>query len=579
MPTKAVSSVVETPHVDVGEMLVTAIAEGGIDHLFFTSGTELAFYQEAIAKRRAHGLPAPRLILMTHEYPCLNAALGYAAVSGKPAVTSAHVDVGTLHHGGAIHTAWRSGLPVLMTAGAPPTSMRPSVVGGRNAPHFWLQDTLDQNVIVRPYTKWDHRLQSQDHPGLVISRALQIATTQPCGPVYLSMPREVLRMAAPTEPYPSRDQLCVPLPAGPNPAAIKDLAKRIVAAKNPLVVSGCGINPLAITALVALCERLALPVVQPASIAYMGFPFGHDLYQSTRTVSDADVVLSIAADVPWMPSSGPGPDAYVAVIDSDPVKAAIPTYEFCASQRITSDPLLAIQALHVEVELLLAGVDTKVIEARRQKWTEASTSRREALAKEAKSHAQGSPIHSNWLSFCIAELLDDNAIVMDDTTHNKITPYLTLSRPGSYFHNPGSSGGWAPGAALGAKLAAPERDVVAVSGDGFYLYSNAAAAIWSAAKYNAPYLTIVYQNRSYTTGTIALDQTYPGGYAAKTGYEGGYLEPAVDFGKEAESVGGYGETVRDAAELPAALLRGLARVRAGQPAVISVWLERLISAD
>jgi acetolactate synthase-1/2/3 large subunit len=565
--------------IDVGEMLVAAMAEGGIDHLFFTSGTELAFYQEAIAKRRAHGLPAPRLILMTHEYPCLNAALGYAAVTGRPAVTSAHVDVGTLHHGGAIHTAWRSGLPVLMTAGAPPTSMRASVPGGRNAPHFWLQDTLDQNVIVRPYTKWDHRLQSQDHPGLVVSRALQIASTQPCGPVYLSMPREVLRMAAPNEAYPSRDQLCVPRPAGPDPLAIKDLARRLVAAGNPIVVSGCGINPAAITALVELCESLALPVVQPASISYMGFPFGHDLYQSTRSLADADLVLSIAAEVPWMPASGPSRDAYVAVIDSDPIKVAIPMYEFYASQRITSDPLLAIQALTTEVERLQTEDDTKRIQARAQKWAESSRSRRNAVAEEARSHAQASPIHSNWLSHCIAELVDDNAIVMDDTTHNKITPFLKLSRPGSYFHNPGSCGGWAPGAALGAKLAAPKRDVVAVTGDGFYLYANAASAIWSAAKYNAPYLTVVYQNRSYTTGTIALDQTYPGGYAAQSGYEGGYLEPAVDFGKEAEAAGGYGETVRDPADLPAALRRGLDRVRGGQPAVISVWLERLISND
>src|SRR5260370_31884721 len=104
---------------DVGEAIVAALAHGGVDHLFFTSGTELAFYQEAIAKAHALGRPALRLITMTHEYVALNAALGYAAVAGKPAVTSAHVDVGTHHHCSPLPTAWRSGLPVLMPSGQP----------------------------------------------------------------------------------------------------------------------------------------------------------------------------------------------------------------------------------------------------------------------------------------------------------------------------------------------------------------------------------------------------------------------------------------------------------------------------
>src|ERR1700744_2663965 len=113
---------IEVEVADVGEAIVAALGHGGVDHLFFWSGTELAFYQEAIAKAHALGRPAPRLVTMTHEYVALNAALGYAAGSGKVGGTSAHVDVGTQHHGGALHTAWHAGLPILMTAGAPATS-------------------------------------------------------------------------------------------------------------------------------------------------------------------------------------------------------------------------------------------------------------------------------------------------------------------------------------------------------------------------------------------------------------------------------------------------------------------------
>ena len=579
MQDRAKPAASEASCTDYGEMLVASMAEGGIDHLFFTSGTELAFYQEAIAKRHALGLAAPRLVLMTHEHPCLNAALGYAAVSGKPAATSAHVDVGTLHHGGALHSAWRSGLPVLITAGAPPTSSRPTVKGGRNAAHFWIQETTDQNGIVRNYVKWEHRLQSQDHPGHIISRALQIATAQPCGAVYLSMPREVLQLPALDEPYPSLADLCVPLPAGPDPKAITSLAAQLVGAGNPMVVAGCGSNPRTVPALVRLCERLAIPVIQAPWTAYMSFPLNHELFQGMRTLADADLVLAINADVPWLAANAPAVDAHVAVIDSDPVKINIPTYDFRANQRITSDPLLAIEALTEEVDRLLAAGESKDYSSRAQGWADASRARCKDIANEAISLAKASPIHPKYLSYCIGQMVDDRSIVIDDTTANKVAPYLSISRPGSYFRNPGSSGGWGPGAALGAKFAAPDRDVIAVSGDGFYLYGNGAAAIWTAAKYQAAFLMIVYQNRSYTTGTIAVDQAYPGGYAARSGYEGGYMEPAMDFAKEAEASGGYGETVRDAADLPAALQRGMERVRAGQPALISVWLARLLAED
>ena len=91
--------------------------------------------------------------------------------------------------------------------------------------------------------------------------------------------------------------------------------------------------------------------------------------------------------------------------------------------------------------------------------------------------------------------------MFDDTiVLNQVHDYLQCARPGSYFYNPGSSGGWAPGAAFGAKLAAPDRNVVAITGDGFYMFATAIHSLWSAAQYNAPYLTIVYQNRSYSTG-------------------------------------------------------------------------------
>ena len=148
-----------------------------------------------------------------------------------------------------------------------------------------------------------------------------------------------------------------------------------------------------------------------------------------------------------------------------------------------------------------------------------------------------------------------------------------------YFRNPGSAGGWGPGAALGVKLGMPDKDVVMVTGDGFYMFGAPNAAIWSARQYRAPFLSVVFQNRSYSTGTRATAALYPDGYAVRSGLEGGYFDPPIDLAKEAEAAGAYAETVRDPAQVLPALRRGLAQVRAGVPAVIAVWLPRILQED
>jgi acetolactate synthase I/II/III large subunit len=129
------------------------------------------------------------------------------------------------------------------------------------------------------------------------------------------------------------------------------------------------------------------------------------------------------------------------------------------------------------------------------------------------------------------------------------------------------------GAALGAKIAAPDRDVVLVTGDGFYMFGEPLSVMLAAQHHRAPFLTLVMENRSYGTGTGALQRTYPEGVAVETGnYAGGVFDPAPDFAKLAEAAGGYGETVRTAEEVGPALRRGLEQVRKGIPAVIAAWL-------
>ena len=573
----------QLPADDFGEALVAAMTAGGVDHVFFISGSEIGFYQEAIAKARALGRRAPVLITITHEYAGLNAALGYAAASGKPAVTAAHVDVGTQHYGGAIHTAWHSGLPVLITAGAPPSSHPGAMRGARDGGgHIWLQQAFDQNGIVRQYTKWEHRLEYQDNPGLIVSRALQVACSAPCGPVYLSIPREISLLPVKGASFPTVEQLGIPRPPVADAEGVRQIAQQLLKASNPFViVSGSGRNPASVPALVELCELLALPVVDSALRAYHCFPMSHPLYQRSASLKDADVVLVLEVDVPWMPGpDAPPTEAFVAVVDLDPVKARIPTYEFTANLRLVADSLLAVRATAAQARSMISASDERRIAERRARWSEASRVRRAEAEQRAHSRSARTPIDPQWLSYHIGQTLGDECMVFDEALpHNRLADYLRCDRPGSYFGNPGSSGGWSPGAALGAKLAAPERDVVAVTGDGFYMFSAGNAAISAAVRHGAPYMTIVYQNRSYSTGVTRIASTYPDGFAMKGGFDGGYFEPAIDFAKEAEAAGAYGENVRDPAEVGPALKRGLEQIRKGKPALISVWLPRLLQQD
>ncbi len=563
-----------------GDAVVAAMGLGGVDYMFFNSGSEIMFMQEAIAKANALGRPAPKLVMMTHEYPTLNAALGYAAVSGRTAATAVHVDVGTQHYGCAIHTARHSGLPVLITAGAPPVSYPGSMRGARDGSHFWVQQTPDQGGIVRQYMKWDHRLEYQDNAGMVVSRALQIAQSEPRGPVYLVLPREIAFLPTEKERFPTAQQLGITRAPAPDPDAVKELAGILVKARNPaIVVQRSGRNPATVPALVRLAEFLGAPVGEAAARSYQCFPMDHPLYQSTTLeLSKADVVLVIEADVPWIPGpQAPPPDAHVSVVDIDPIKAHIGTYEFTADLRLMADTEITLRALLEAVRRMATTSDRTRFKDRAARWADISGARLLQSTKAAQAVAKHSPISPLWLSYQIGQAMDDNCLMLDETLMlSPLPPYLRFSEPGTYFRNPGSGGGWCAGAALGAKLGRPDKDVIAVSGDGFYMYSVATAAIAASVRYRAPFMSVIYQNRSYSTGTRATAQYYPDGYSVRGGLEAGYFDPPMDFAKEAEAAGAYGENVKDPAEVGPALKRGLDQIRNGKPAVIAVWLPKIM---
>lgn len=564
------------------DALVASMKLGGIEKLFFVSGSEIAFFQESVAKAHKGNWPTPELVTVTHESVALNAALGYAMVSGKPSATAVHVDVGTFNYGGALHTAWRGGYPVLIAAGTGPRAYPGSMPGARNSYVQWVQEPRDQGEIVRQYTKLDHRLEHQDNPGLIVSRMLQVAMSEPKGPVYLAVPRETAMLPMPGQTrFPTRDELGLARPPWPDPADAKRVAEWLIQAKNPCIYTAkSGRNPESVEELIRLAELLAVPVMDTDRMSCLNFPTTHPLSGTGPSPKEADVLLIIEAPVPYMPPlDAPRPDAKVVWVDVDPVQSRYKTMEFRADLWLPVSAAGAVRAIYEAATGMLSRSDMNRFAERRARLEERKKKLVAAEEEAALKAGKRRPMHPRWVAYELGKIMERDTIVLDDSLSNSafVNAYHRREKPGTYFESGGSSGGWGSGAALGAKLASPGSDVILATGDGYFMFGTPLPALWCASHYKAAFLTLVFVNRSYSTGTRGLQKIYPEGVAVQSGnYEGGLFDPPPDFAKLAEAANGYGETVREPEEVGPALRRGLEQVRKGYPAIIAAYLPTLV---
>jgi len=563
------------------DALVASMKLGGVDNLFFVSGSEIAFWQESIAKAKDREWPAPRLVTVTHEGVALNAAAGDAMVSGRPSATAVHVDVGTLNFGAAIHTVWRGSYPVLMTAGTGPRAFPDSLTGGRDSPVQWVQEPRDQGEILRQYTKVDHRLEHQDNPGMMISRLLQVAMSEPKGPVYLTIPREVAMQRLPgAARFPTRDQMGLARPAWPDPTDARRAAEWLIKADNPLLcLAKSGRNPETVGHVVRLAELLALPVNENHTDR-LNFPTTHPLFGTGPAAKDADAILVMESPIPFSPgASSPKADTKVIWVDVDPVFSRFKTMEHRADLWLPVSTSGAAQAIYEAATSMLTTSDISRIADRRARLDERKREMVAAAEEAALKSGQRNPIHPRWVAYQLGKIMEPETILLDDALSNAplVQTYRGRTQPSTYFKSGGSSGGWGSGAAFGAKLARPQSDVILASGDGYFMFGTPMAALWAAAHHGAPFLSVVFVNRSYSTGTRGLRGTYPDGSAISAGnYDGGLFDPPPDFAKMAEAANSYGETVHEPEEVGPALRRGLEQVRNGTPAVVAVMLPTLV---
>jgi acetolactate synthase I/II/III large subunit len=563
--------------------LLEALAEAGVRYIFANLGSDHPGLIEAFAQARAEGREDafPRLIVCPHEIVALCAAHAYATVTRQPQAVFVHVDAGTQNLGGAVSNALRGRVPVLIFAGAAPFTVTGELPGGRNEFIHWIQDVRDQRGILRGYVKYDNEIRTGRNVKQIVHRALQLARSEPAGPVYLVGPREVMEeqiepyTADPGE-YPAVD------PAALTPDTAREIATALAGASHPLIITSyLGRNPAAVPALVELAELLAIPVLESAAF-HVNFPGDHPLhagYQFTtseqnETLAAADVILVLDSDVPWIhATSRPAPDAAIYVVDIDPVKADRTMWYVPAKRIAAADTRVAVGQIAGFVRDH-ALADPATVEPRRAEVTAAGQARRAAL--DELEQPQPGVITPRYLVACVRELLaGTDALVLTEaiTNYQVVADHLRASRPGALIGSGGSSLGWGGGGAVGAKLAAPERVVVCLTGDGCYLFGVPSSAQWLARRYGAPALTVIFDNRGWAAPRSSTLAVHPDGAAAKAGDFFTSFQPAADLPGVAAAAGGaYGVTVSDPDELPQVLRDALAVVRGGRSAVISVQL-------
>ncbi len=547
----------------VAEAYLALLADRGVDYLFGNSGTDFPSIIEALAKAMTGRTEAPTPVTVPHENLGVAMAHGYYLVAGRPQAVMFHVNVGTANGICGIMNAARENVPILFTAGRTPLNETDGA-GARSIFIHWGQEMFDQAGMLREMVKWDYELRHGGQVETVVDRALNLAMSEPRGPVYLTLPREVLAETPGTFSFGPAGRHQPATPPAADAGAIEAAADMLAAAERPLVVTaGLGRDPAIVPVFADLAERFALPVVSYRP-RYLCLPSDHPMhmgFEPAPWVKDADAVLVLDCDVPWIPNLHPlNPAAKVIHMGADPLFGRYVIRGFPADLAITGTPASSLPMLAAALAER-EGAMSERVEARRRRLAEDWTRLREDWLAAREATAAAAPIAAPWVAHCIDRVKGADAIVVSEA--QLPIQHMSFTRPGSYFATPAAGGlGWGLGAALGVKLAAPERLVISVVGDGAYMFGGPTPAHYVSAAMELPLLTVILNNRMWGSVRKATLGLYPDGAAARSNRPPlTHLEPAPDYERIVEACGGHGERVEAPAELPGALERAIEVVR------------------
>jgi benzoylformate decarboxylase len=531
--------------MNVAAVLMDILRSAGVRYLFGNPGTtELPFLD---------ALPDSGLeyVLGLQEATAVAAADGYAQATGQVGVVNVHVAPGLANSLSILHNAARAKTPLLVTAGQQDT-------------RFLMDEPIlagDLARMAEPFTKWSYEIRRPEEAPVAMRRALKVALTPPTGPVFLSLPMDLMGPAV-------EDTGAAPTPIAtrtrPDPAALARAAELLAGARAPIVVAGDGVaRSGAVAELTVLAETLGARVHGEPVYRRANFPGDHALWRGglfptpagvRKALEECDALLIVGANVfTWFlhTEGAPFPRGLrVVQIDDDAWEIG---RSYPVTLGIAADPKTTLAELGAALRARMGDAERVAAGARVDRIGKARTELMARVRAAAEAEAERMPIGQAHLMHTLASLLPADAVVVDESATSLpfVLRYLPFATPGSFYGGKTGTLGWGMGAAIGVQLGSPGRKVVATIGDGSVMY--ALQALWTAAHYQLPITYVVPNNTSYAilkSGMLSLDLA-----SAKRGIYPGMdlIEPEIDYPGLARALGVRAERVEKPAELRGAL--------------------------
>ena len=547
------------------DVFMQSLAAHGVTHIFGNPGTTESPLIDSLADH-----PAIRYVTALHEGVALGAASYYAQATGKVGVVSLHVAPGLGNAIGMLYGAERAGSPLLVTAGQQDTRMR---LMGPVLGH-------DLVALSAPVTKWSVEVQRADEMAEILRRAFKVALDPPQGPVFVSLPIDVMEQETTLAAT-----VAGPLERAPRPApeGVARLAQMLAEAQRPVIVAGDEVaRASAVAHLVALAEAAGAGVWVEGLRFHQSFPTDHpsarlslplDAAGIRKALGDADLVLLVGGpffeDV-WYAPGGPFPKgAAVAQIESCPQRLGL---NHPLAHGLVGDIGETLAGLVASLRFVGGPVLAEAAKARNAALADLKRREQDAYAIRARKAWDRTPISMPRVMAELKAALPADAVVVDETITASLDLARTLDfrRPGDWFGGRGGGIGQGLAGALGVSIAMPERPVVCISGDGSAMYSI--QALWTAAHLGLPVTFVILANGEYRILKHNLDiyrQRF--GIASQAPYAHMDLGlPRLGFVEMAAGMGVAGTRITEAEAVRPAVAAAIAT---GRPHLVEIAIE------
>ena len=547
-------------------------AAHGVEYIFGLPGTSGQEFLGTIAEQERI-----RYILALHETCAVSMADGYARVSGRPTLAQVSTLPGTANAVGVLYDAYRDRSPVVVTSTH--VDMR---IMGRDS-HTEGRDLVE---LTRQFTKWSCEVHRSDRVAEALNRAFKVASTPPKGPVYLSLPSNLL-VEPVTGKVPEAERYRIVPRMAADPEALREAARLLLEAERPLIVAGSGVAAAgAVDELIQLAEMVVLPVVMEPRYSFLSFrtshPYSFQIPERQVTFKlpewgEPDLIFAVGCrlvrEYRYLLEPAIKPETRCVHIEEDPWEIG---KVFPVDLGVIADAKSALSSLVQICRDQLSKIDGGRRAERLACLKKAKERAQRELEDRVRDGWDSTPVNPARLIREMDRLLDRDVLIVNEspTAKDILMSNFSFAAGRSYFSN--SSGGylgWGLGAAMGAKLASGERRVVACLGDGSAMFG--VQGLWTMAKYRIPLLVIVFNNRAY----MAVKNQFRGSgervsLAAQLGAD--LVDPELNFARLAQCFGIFGQRVEQPQEIALALEQALQQPG---PAVIDVVISQKTRKD